>query len=44
MQGILDIALSYDAKMADDLDGCLTKHVVFLIWQSLAWGYYNGIT
>ena len=44
MQSILDIALSYDSQMADNLDGGLTKHVVFLIWQSLAWGYYDGIT
>lgn len=44
LQGVLDVAFTNDAKMADNLDGGGAKHVVFLIAQSLTGGNDNGVT
>ena len=44
LQSVLDVALSYDSQMSDDLDGGGSEHVVLLIAESLTGGDDNGVT
>ncbi|CAI6053242.1 unnamed protein product [Clonostachys chloroleuca] len=44
VQRILNVALTDDAQMPDDIDCCSAEHVVVLIRQSLGGGNDNGVT
>ena len=43
MEGILDVTLADNAKMTNNLNGSITKHVILLIRQGLRWGHDNTI-
>ena len=44
VEGVLDVALSHDAQMADDLDGGVPQHVVLVVVQRLARSHYDGLS
>lgn len=44
VQGILDVAFAYNAKVTDHFDGGLPEHVILLVGQRLAGCHYYGVT
>mmetsp|Transcript_129238 Transcript_129238/g.182227 ORF Transcript_129238/g.182227 Transcript_129238/m.182227 type:complete len:271 (+) Transcript_129238:422-1234(+) len=44
IHGVLDVALTHDTQVSDDLQGTLPEPVVFIIVQGLRWCNHDGFT
>lgn len=43
VEGVLDVTLSHDAQVSDDLDGSVPQHVVLIVVERLTGRHHDGL-